>query len=89
MRQPPHGADIGARGVDATVNLGDSVAGPLWPSETAESLVGLAFPTVCGNPAILILRFVGRDTGLSERRASGRGGLAVTAEWAAALQRQG
>jgi predicted phosphodiesterase len=42
-------ADIGARGADATVNLGDSVAGPLWPSETAERLAALAFPTVRGN----------------------------------------
>ena len=42
-------ADIRARGVDATVNLGDSVAGPLWPSETAEWLVALALPTVRGN----------------------------------------
>ncbi len=42
-------ADIGTRRVDATVNLGDSVAGPLWPSETAECLVALAFPTVRGN----------------------------------------
>jgi len=42
-------ADIGTRGVDATVNLGDSVAGPLWPSETAECLVASAFPTVRGN----------------------------------------
>jgi predicted phosphodiesterase len=42
-------ADIGTRGVDATVNLGDSVAGPLWPSETAERLAALAFPTVRGN----------------------------------------
>jgi hypothetical protein len=42
-------ADIGARGVDATVNLGDNVAGPLWPRETAERLVTLALPTVRGN----------------------------------------
>ena len=42
-------ADIGARGVDATVNLGDNVAGPLWPRETAERLATLALPTVRGN----------------------------------------
>ena len=27
-------ADIRGRSVDATVNLGDCVAGPLWPRET-------------------------------------------------------
>ncbi len=42
-------ADIGARGADAIVNLGDSVAGPLWPSETADYLAALALPTVRGN----------------------------------------
>jgi predicted phosphodiesterase len=42
-------ADIGARGVDATINLGDCVTGPLWPGETAEYLAALAFPTVRGN----------------------------------------
>jgi predicted phosphodiesterase len=42
-------ADIGARGVDATINLGDNVAGPLWPRETAERLATLALPTVRGN----------------------------------------
>jgi putative phosphoesterase len=42
-------ADIGARDVDATINLGDCVAGPLWPRETAEYLAALALPTVRGN----------------------------------------
>ncbi|WP_421916767.1 metallophosphoesterase family protein [Mesorhizobium sp.] len=36
-------------GADITVNLGDSVSGPLWPRETMERLEGLALPTVRGN----------------------------------------
>jgi putative phosphoesterase len=42
-------ADIATRGVDATINLGDCVAGPLWPRETFERLQALALPTVRGN----------------------------------------
>ena len=42
-------ADIKARGVDATVNLGDCVTSPLWPKETFELLQSLALPTVRGN----------------------------------------
>ena len=42
-------ADIRTRSVDATINLGDNVAGPLWPYETAELLATLALPTVRGN----------------------------------------
>lgn len=41
--------DIKGRGVDATVNLGDCVTGPLWPRETFEALQSLALPTVRGN----------------------------------------
>ena len=42
-------ADIRSRGVDATVNLGDCVAGPTWPRETFECLAALDVPTVRGN----------------------------------------
>ncbi|MDV0439748.1 metallophosphoesterase family protein [Xanthomonas sacchari] len=42
-------ADIGRRGVDRIVNLGDIVSGPLWPQETAARLMPLALPTVRGN----------------------------------------
>jgi predicted phosphodiesterase len=42
-------ADIHTRSVDATINLGDNVAGPLWPLETAELLATLGLPTVRGN----------------------------------------
>lgn len=36
-------------GADLTVNLGDSVSGPLWPRETFARLEALALPTVRGN----------------------------------------
>ena len=42
-------ADIRSRGVDATVNLGDCVAGPTWPRESFECLATLNVPTVPGN----------------------------------------
>src|SRR5947208_17163766 len=42
-------ADVRARRVDATVNLGDCVAGPLWPRETYTLLMSLGLPTVRGN----------------------------------------
>jgi predicted phosphodiesterase len=41
--------DLGHRGVDRIINLGDCVSGPLWPSETAELLIQLDWPTVRGN----------------------------------------
>ena len=42
-------ADIRSRGVDATINLGDWVAGPLWPKETFELLVASGIQSVRGN----------------------------------------
>ena len=42
-------ADIKHRGADATVNLGDCCASPLWPRETFERLEALKLPTVRGN----------------------------------------
>jgi predicted phosphodiesterase len=41
--------DIARRGVDATLNLGDLVSGPLEPNWTADILMDLDFPTVRGN----------------------------------------
>ena len=34
---------------DLIVNLGDICSGPLWPSETADRLMALNFPTIRGN----------------------------------------
>lgn len=42
-------SDLASRGVDGTINLGDCVAGPLWPRETFELLADLNIPTVRGN----------------------------------------
>ena len=42
-------ADIEHAGVDLTLNLGDIVSGPLWPSETADRLMALDLPTIRGN----------------------------------------
>ncbi len=42
-------ADIARAGVDLTLNLGDIVSGPLWPSETAQLLMALDLPTIRGN----------------------------------------
>ncbi len=42
-------ADIAREGVDAIVNLGDIVSGPLWPAETADRLMPLKLPTLAGN----------------------------------------
>ncbi len=42
-------ADITTRGVDDIVNLGDWVAGPLWPRETFELLAELGIRSVRGN----------------------------------------
>jgi predicted phosphodiesterase len=41
--------DIARAAVDATVNLGDIVSGPLWPVETARALMALELPTIRGN----------------------------------------
>lgn len=42
-------ADMKAQGVDAIVNLGDHLAGPLDPAGTADMLMGLGALTIAGN----------------------------------------
>ena len=42
-------ADAQAAGATRFVNLGDSLSGPLWPSETAALLMRLDWPTIAGN----------------------------------------
>lgn len=42
-------ADIGRRGVDATVNLGDVLAGPFDPVAVADRVMAEGLPTVRGN----------------------------------------
>jgi predicted phosphodiesterase len=41
--------DFRERGVDAVVNLGDCLSGPLLPSETAAFLMAQDWPTIAGN----------------------------------------
>ncbi|MBV9879759.1 MAG: metallophosphoesterase family protein [Gemmatirosa sp.] len=41
--------DVARRGVDAIVNVGDSLSGPLQPRETADRLMALDWPTIRGN----------------------------------------
>jgi len=41
--------DIATQGVDLTVNLGDTLAGPIEPAETCRILMDTGFPTVRGN----------------------------------------
>ncbi|MEP6875348.1 MAG: metallophosphoesterase family protein [Burkholderiales bacterium] len=42
-------ADIAAQGVEAVVNLGDILSGPLWAAATANRLMALQLPTIAGN----------------------------------------
>ncbi|GGF09333.1 DNA methylase [Aliidongia dinghuensis] len=63
-------ADIAARGVDLTVNLGDIVSGPLWPRETADRLRPLGLPTIRGNHERQVLTFAPDRMGASDRHAA-------------------
>src|SRR4051812_32734891 len=42
-------ADIAQRGVDAILNLGDLVSGPMDPVATLDLLMERTFPTIMGN----------------------------------------
>jgi predicted phosphodiesterase len=75
-------ADIAARGCDAVVNLGDCLAGPLWPTETAARLMALGWPTVRGNHERQVLE--GGAMGASDRFTRAAIGDAVLA-WTAAM----
>lgn len=48
--------DIAREGVDATLNLGDILSGPLQPCETADRLMALDWPTIAGNHERQLLR---------------------------------
>lgn len=62
-------ADIAREGVDATVNLGDIVSGPLWPAETADRLMALNLPTLAGNHERQVLTHSPDKMGASDRHA--------------------
>jgi putative phosphoesterase len=63
-------ADIAARGVDLTVNLGDIVSGPLFPRRTAERLMPLGFSTIRGNHERQLLTHGPDEIGASDRFAA-------------------
>ena len=42
-------ADLGRRGADLLVNLGDCASGPLWPGEATERQMALDAVTIRGN----------------------------------------
>ena len=62
--------DIGRRGVDLIVNLGDILSGPLLPRETADHLMGLDLPTISGNHERQVLTMDPQEMGASDRYAS-------------------
>jgi predicted phosphodiesterase len=65
-------ADIGRRGADVTVNLGDILSGPLQPRETAERLMPLRLPTIRGNHERQLLSPDLDAMGQSDRYAADR-----------------
>lgn len=63
-------ADLASRKVDLTVNLGDSLSGPLFPAACADRLIQLAFPTVRGNHERQLLTLDIGQMGASDRYTS-------------------
>jgi len=63
-------ADAASRGVDAFVNLGDCLSGPLWPRETADRLIALDWPTVAGNQDRALVTLGPEAMGASDRFAA-------------------
>lgn len=62
-------SDIGRRGADAIVNLGDIVSGPLQPRETAQRLMALELLTISGNHERQVLESEPARMGASDRHA--------------------
>ncbi len=79
-------ADVRERAVDAILDLGDSVYGPLDPRDTAELLIAHAIPSVRGNEDRIVLEEP--RAGDSETLRYTRGCLKPEqAAWLAALPR--
>ncbi|MDP3228010.1 MAG: metallophosphoesterase family protein [Acidovorax sp.] len=68
-------ADFKKRGVDAVVNLGDSVSGPLLPRETAQYLMAQDWVHLAGNHERQLLK-LSPDAGFSDRFARSELGAA-------------
>ncbi|HEV8695774.1 MAG TPA: metallophosphoesterase family protein [Lysobacter sp.] len=62
-------ADVGRRGCDVVVNLGDILSGPLQPAETADRLIALNLPTIRGNHERQLLETSPERMGASDRYA--------------------
>ncbi|WP_294290368.1 metallophosphoesterase family protein [uncultured Sphingomonas sp.] len=62
-------ADAVAMGCDSFLNLGDSLSGPLWPTETADLLIARDWPTITGNHE---RQLFGRAPGPSDAFAAAR-----------------
>jgi putative phosphoesterase len=77
-------ADIGRRGVDLVVNLGDILSGPLLPRETADRLMALELPTIRGNHERQLLDPDLAAMGTSDRHAA-ESISAGQREWLSAL----
>src|SRR5712691_1700861 len=77
--------DIARRGVDAIVNLGDSLSGPLQPLETAEYLIAQPWVHLAGNHERQLLDFSPERRGPSDRYAHSQLNGAVF-EWMAKLK---
>lgn len=65
-------ADIAASGVDAVVNLGDTISGPLWPAETADHLMAFDWPTLAGNHERQVLAPITEAMSATDRHAAER-----------------
>ncbi|HOE43837.1 MAG TPA: metallophosphoesterase family protein [Rhodoferax sp.] len=61
--------DIGRRGVDSIVNLGDSLSGPLLPLETAQFLMAQDWVQLAGNHERQLLTLSPGQRGLSDEFA--------------------
>jgi len=62
-------ADIRRHGVDAVVNLGDSLSGPLYPAQTADFLMAQDWAHLAGNHERQILDEKAAGRGLSDEYA--------------------
>lgn len=76
--------DIASAQVDAIVNLGDILSGPLWVSETAQRLMALKLPTIAGNHERQVLTLPRARMGPSDAFAAERIDAAQR-DWLAAL----
>lgn len=62
--------DIDGRGVDAVVNLGDILSGPLQPAETADLLMARGLVTVSGNHERQVIELMQRPRAAWDPRSS-------------------